>query len=105
MQMCERQIDYFAVSAHDFWPAFAVSLLDRLLDVRDRFLARQNARDAEEARLHNRIDASAHPDLLREGVSVDGIETDALIDHLLLHLARQTIPDLRRVSGCIQQKH
>ena len=46
-------------------PRLAVGLLDRLLDLRDRLLARQHAGDREEAGLHDRVDAAAHARVAR----------------------------------------
>ena len=102
--MRERLIDDLAVAAHDLGPALAVGLLDRLLDVRDRFVARQQARDREEARLHDRVDARAHAGALRQVVGVDREEADLLVDDLFLHLPRQVVPDLVGGKRRVQQE-
>jgi len=69
----------------------------------DCFVARQDARDGEEAGLHDRVDAPSHAGLARDLVGVDHEQTQPLIDELLLHLARQLIPDLARRVGRVQQ--
>src|SRR5262245_64368826 len=43
--------------------------------------------------------------LLGQGVGVDAEEPDALLDHLLLHLARQLLPDLLGREGRVEQEH
>ena len=78
---------YHATRSH-----LAVGLLDRLLDLGDRLLARQYARDCKVAGLHDRVDAAAHAGFLGHSVSVDGEEADFFLDHLLLQLARQALP-------------
>ena len=67
VQVGERLVHDLAVPAHDLRTALAVGLLDRLLDVRDRLVAGQDARDAEEAGLHDRVDARAHARALAPG--------------------------------------
>ena len=104
VQVRERLIDDLAVPAHDLGPALAVGLLDRLLDVVDRFVARQHAGDREEAGLHDGVDARAHAGALGEVVGVDGEEAELLLDDLLLHLARQLVPDLVGGERRIQQE-
>src|SRR4030095_14089110 len=73
--------------------------------MRNRFIAWQNARDTEEAGLHDRIDASAHPNFLGERISIDRIKANLFPNYLLLHFARQLVPYGRRISGCVQKKH
>src|ERR1044072_8745619 len=75
-----------------------------MLDVRDGLFARQDAGDAEEAGLHDGVDAPAHPDLLRQRISVDDEEADSLLYHLLLHLARQAIPSRVGIARSVQEK-
>jgi hypothetical protein len=94
----------FAVPSHHLRPALAVRLFDELLDVRHCLLLRQDAGDAEEARLHDSVDAPPHPRMLCEAIGVNGEEPDALLDYLLLHLAWQLIPDLVRGVGRVQQE-
>ena len=65
-------------SLHNCFAALAVGLLDRLLDLRDGFFARQHAADGKEAGLHDGVDARAHPGFARDRVAVDHIELDLL---------------------------
>ena len=50
----------------------------------------------EEAGLHDGVDAAAHARLAGHLVGVDHEEPEPLLDDLLLHLARQVVPDLVR---------
>src|SRR5262245_29866789 len=102
--MRDRAVNYFAVATHHFGPPLAVSFLDRLLDVNDRYIARKHAGNAEKTRLHYRVYSAAHSLLLRERISVDCEEADLLLDHLLLHLSRVLIPHIFDGPGCVQQK-
>ena len=104
MQVSECLVHNFAVSSHHFGSAFTVSFLDRFLDVRDGFIAWQDAGNAEEAGLHYGVNAPAHSDLLRQRISIDNKEANSLFDHLLLHLAWQSIPSCCGITGRIQQE-
>ncbi len=84
--------------------AAPVGLDDRLFDLADGLFARQHAGDGEEARLHDRVDARAHARLAGDRVGVDHVELQLLVDDLLLHGARQVIPDLVRAVGRVQQE-
>ena len=48
----------------------------------------------EEAGLHHGVDAVAHADFFRHGEGVDHPQVDGLVDHLLLDVLGQLIPDL-----------
>ena len=104
LQVRERRVDRLEVALHDLRAALAVGLVDRVLDLRDRLLARQDAGDREEAGLHDRVDPAAHARLARHRGRVDRVEADALVDQLLLHLARQLLPDLVGRVGRVQQE-
>ena len=105
VEVGERRVHGLEVAPDDFRAALAVGLLDRVLDLRDRLFARQDAGDREEAGLHDRVDAAAHAGVAGHGGRVDGVEADALLDHLLLHLARQMVPDLAGLVGRVQQEN
>ena len=92
MQVRERLIDDLAVPPHDLRAALAVGLLDGLLDLRNRLIARQQTRDREEARLHDRVDARPHAGTLCQVVGVDSKEADPFLDDLLLQLSWQVVP-------------
>ena len=75
-----------------------------MLDRRDRFFLRQHTRNGKEAGLHDGIDAAAHAGFLGNRVAVDHIKFQLLIDDLLLHLARQLIPDPIGRERAVQQE-
>jgi hypothetical protein len=89
-----RQLDFFEmrqrvvhggkVLLNHRFAALAVGLLDRFLDLRDGFVARQHAADGEEAGLHDGVDARAHAGFARHLVAVDHVELDLLAQHLFL---------------------
>ncbi len=74
--------------------ALRVGLLDEALDPGDRLVGRQDARELEEARLHDGVDPAAHAGLVGDGQRVDHPEVDLLVDEQLLDAARQVLPDL-----------
>ena len=94
MQILEREVDCGPVAAHHFVTFLCVALLDRLLDLGDRFLARQDSGEGEEAGLHDGVDAATHAGLDGHARAVDDVELHLLLDHLLLRVARQLVPDL-----------
>ena len=75
---------------------------DRLLDARDRLLARQHAGDREEARLQHGVDPSAQAGVARDLGGVDHVKAELPVQDLLLHRARQPVPyrfgSMRRVE-------
>src|SRR5262245_37655523 len=88
MKVLERRVYGFVVLSQHRLAAFAVSFLYRLLDFLNRFLARQNIADREEARLHNRVYANAHPGLPGNLIGVNDVEFEILFDDFLLNRAR-----------------
>jgi hypothetical protein len=104
IEVLERGIDRSEVALYDFRSLFSVGLLDGLLDLGDRFLARQDAGYREEAGLHDRVDAAAHADFAGHSVGVDGVKGELLLDDLLLDLPGQVLPDLVLREGSIQEE-
>ena len=82
----------------------AVGLLDGLLDLGDGFVFGQDARDGEEAALHDGVDAHAHAGLLGYIVSVDHKELQLLADDRFLDFLGQGVPDLVLAEGGVQQE-
>ena len=104
VHMVERRVHGGVVLPNHRFAALAVSLVNRLLDLRDRFLARQDAGDREEAGLHDRVDALAHAGVLGDLVAVDHIELQLFLDDLLLHFSREVVPDLARAERAVEQE-
>ncbi len=92
----QRAVDRGEVAGDDRLAALGVRLLDEPLDARDGLVRRQDAREVEEAGLHDGVDPVAHARLSGDGERVDHPEVDALVDQLPLHAARQMLPDLVR---------
>src|ERR1700752_5001904 len=102
MKFSKGKVDYFAIASNDLRPTFAVSFLDRLLYMRDRFVTGKDSGNAEKACLHYGVNAAAHSDLLREGISIDDKEPNSPIDNLFLHFPGQAIPNCVCIAGGIQ---
>ena len=69
-----------------------------------RFLARQDAANGEEAGLHDGVDAAAHAGVFRHLVGIDDVELDLLFNQVLLHIARQGIPNLFGTVDAVHQE-
>ena len=104
MQVSDRRVHGGKILLHDGFAALPIGLLDRFLDRGDRFLARQHSADREEAGLHDRVDAAAHARFARNGISIDHIELELLIQDLLLRFAREMVPNLIGGKWRIQQE-
>jgi hypothetical protein len=74
VQVGDRRIDGRIVPLHNGLAPLAVGLVDRLLDVIDRFVLGQYVGQGEEAGLHDRVDASAHPGFASDGQRIDHVE-------------------------------
>ena len=84
----------------DGFAAFAVGLLDGLLDLLNGFITRQDAGDGEEAGLHDGVDAATHAGLFGHIVGVDGVELEFLLDDILLDFLAAAYPRLPRGRRC-----
>jgi hypothetical protein len=104
VEVRQRGVHYLKVALHHLDAARAVGLFDRLLDMRDRLVARQHAGDREEAGLHDGIDPPSHPRLARHLIGVDHGEAQPLLYDLLLDLARQVAPDRLRTVRRVEQE-
>ena len=85
-------VDRRLVALDDLGAAPAVRLVDGSLDPLDRLLARQHARDREEARLQDDVGPAREADLAGDPARVDRVQLDPLCDDLLLHRAGQRVP-------------
>ena len=103
-ELGERAVDGGVVALDDGRAAASVGLLDRLLDERRGLAGRQRAGELEEAGLHHGVDAVAQARFVGDGVGVDDPELEVLVDQLLLHVARQVVPDLVCRVGAVQQE-
>ena len=79
----QRAVDRGEVAGHDRLAALRIGLLDETLDAGDGFVGRQDAREVEEAGLHDGVDPVAHARLSGDGERVDHPEVDVLVDQLL----------------------
>ena len=116
VHLLERTVDRSEVALDDDAATAGVRLLDVLLDEADRLIARQHARQHEEARLHDGVDARTEADLASDAAGVDDVDLQRLVDDLLLHFARQALPHCigrvravdehgRTVRGSVEHRH
>ena len=87
------------IHLHDIFPFFPVRLLNRAFDRCDCFILRQNARNREEACLHNRVHSTPHSRLLSNGITVNDVEVQFFSNNLFLCDPRQFTPHF--VSGVL----
>ncbi len=104
LQGVEGRVDGGVVLLHDHEAALAVGVLDAGLDGGDRLLARQDAAQREEARLHHGVDPVGHPRVLGDAVGVDDPEVESLGDDLLLDLEREPVPHLVGRVRAVEQE-
>ena len=93
-QVGQRRVDRGNVALHDDVAPLAVGRRDRILQTGDRLIGRQHIGKCEEARLHDRVDAPGETRGLGNRSCVDRMEVQAALDHDLLRLDRQAVPDL-----------
>ena len=77
-------IDSGKVSVKNGLPAFAVRLADHLLDVRDRFFARQDSREGKKAGLHDRVDPQAQAGFAGDRDGIDDKHPQLFVNDFLL---------------------
>ena len=104
MHVRQRSVNRGKVLLNNRVALLGISLLNRVLDFRNRLFARQNVGNREEARLHDGVDALAHAGFARNFYGVDGVELQLLVDNLLLNFISQVIPDFVCVIRRVQQE-
>ena len=101
MEGAQRAVDGREIAPQDRIAPLAIRLLDRVLDLGDRLVAREDARQGEEAGLHDRVDPAAEFRLLGHRQGVDNVELQLLVDDLPPRLLAEGGPRPRRVRrGC-----
>ncbi|MNF65088.1 hypothetical protein D3C84_468390 [compost metagenome] len=92
------------VARHHLGPLAGITLLDALLDQRDRFVPRQHPGQREEAGLHDGVDAIAHAVLLGHPIPVDAVELDIEGADTGAQPLGQLTPHLVSLIGGIEQQ-
>src|SRR5579864_7894522 len=103
-QFLQRLVDSSEVLLDNRLAAFAICLVDTVLDGRDRFVARQYARERKEARLHDGVDATTHTRFLRDAVAVDHEYPQVFLDNVALNGTWQVVPDLIWSKWTVEQE-
>ena len=70
----------------------------------DGFVARQQIGERKETRLHHSVDSTTQPRLLRNLIGIDREYSQLFVQDLLLQFHRQTMPDVGRKVGAVQQE-
>src|SRR5690606_6885390 len=96
-------IDRGVIAPDDLIALAAPCLRDRLLDAFESTISRQDIGEREEARLHDRVDATAQAALTRDPACIDREKAKVFRDHDLLHLERQAIPYLVGGEGSVEK--
>src|SRR5262249_29710979 len=103
-QVCQRGIDGFKILLDHLLALAGIGLFRRLLDRRNRLVARHNAGEREEAGLQDGVGARSETQGERDLRRVDDVKIELLVDDLLLHLARQLVPDLVRAIRAVEEQ-
>mmetsp|Transcript_3981 Transcript_3981/g.7753 ORF Transcript_3981/g.7753 Transcript_3981/m.7753 type:complete len:781 (-) Transcript_3981:501-2843(-) len=103
-QVVQSHLDCLEVLLHHVLALPRVRLHHRRTNRSQRLLPRHDPREVKEARLHDRVDAAAHARVARHLHGVDGVHCNTLLQHPLLHLGRERVPELLRGHGRVEQK-
>ena len=104
VQPFERGVDGGVVLRDHLGAAAAVGLGDRRLDLGDRLLPGQHARDREEAGLQHGVGPAGQARLASDVAGIDRVNLDPFGENLLLDRAGQRIPDLIRWQLAVEQQ-
>ena len=104
VQIGNGRVDRLEILGNNIRPLLAIRLFDRLLDLGNGLLFRQDAGDIKETGLHDRIDPAAHAGLISDRVSVNNKELELLFNNMLLGQTGQVIPNLVRGELAVKQK-
>src|SRR5690606_23967474 len=80
-KVSEREIDRGVIAPDDLIALAAPCLRDRLLDAFESTISRQDIGEREEARLHDRVDATAQAALTRDPACIDREKAKVFRDH------------------------
>ena len=105
-QIGQGVVHRLEVLAHHLFALAHIALFDRILDLFNRFIARQYARNGEETSLHDGVDSGAHAVVAGYLLGIDAVDPQLLGDNFLLHRPRDPVPAfLRLVRAGVQQQH
>ena len=104
MQMSQRGVNGLEVFLNDGVAFFAVGFLNRILNLRDSFIFRQNVGNGEEAGLHNGVNALTHTGFASNFNRIDGVEFQLFADDFFLNFNRQVIPYFISAVRSVQQE-
>ena len=103
-QMRQGLVHSLHILLDDLFALAPVGVANRFADGFDRLLTRQHLRNGEEADLQDRIHAAAHAGIACDLIGIDHEQLRLLRDQLLLHDARQMVPDFLPTERAIEQE-
>ena len=101
VKVSKSRINCREVLPHDRLSSFAIGFSNELLDLRDRFIARQDAAQCKEAGLHDCIDAISELTHTRHTARINCIDLQSLVDDRSLDGRGQMIPHFRLTIGTV----
>ena len=104
VQVGKRSVNRGKVLLNDGVALLAVGFLNRVFNLRNRLVFRQNVGNGEETGLHNRIDALSHAGFAGNFNRVDAVEVQFLGNDFFLNFNRQVVPYLFGRIRRVQQK-
>ena len=104
MQVSQRGINRGKVFLNDGIAFFGIGFLNRVLNLLNSFVFRQNVGNREEAGLHDGVDALAHTGFASNLYRIDGVELKLFGNDFFLNLNRQVIPYFVGRIRCVQQE-
>ncbi len=105
VKVLERTVDRGEVALDELGALSPVGRHDSVLDSGDGLVSREDARNREEAGLHDRVDPARHASLDRDPVAIDHEEADLFSNQIFLHAARQLIPDRFWAERAVDEQH
>ena len=104
MQVLQRSINGDKVFLDNGIALLAVSLFNRVLNLGDCFVFRQDVGDGKETCLHNGINAHAHTGLAGNFYGINGVELEFLVDDFFLDFNRKMIPNFICAVRSVEQE-
>src|SRR6266508_41867 len=102
MTACGHRVRFARTWREGFFEV-PISLFRRLLDRRNRLLAWHHAGQREKAGLQDGVGARSEPERERDLRGVDDVQLQLLDDDLLLHFARQLVPNFVRAERAVEE--
>ena len=104
VQRLETTIDRAVIHVDNVLTLLAVRLDDRILQILDRLIDRNDVRQLEKRRLHHHVEAPAQPELARNLHRVDRVNIDLVVDDVPFHRRLELVPELLVAPVRVEQE-